>query len=397
MLHVKLKHYLSSSTFWLLFLYAFQSIISGLAYYMALFLKNADGFNVIDVGTIISGACIGNMIGSYLGGFVADKHNPSNGLRIGLLIQGLSLLLLIFVKNFYLVWILMFLMGIGSYLYVVSSNYILNSRYDNNDQRARIISNQHIISNVGIGFASILIGYATSGFYFYIFLILSLALIITALSLRQFNTTYFHRNDLGKDTSNIDPNNIIPKLFIFGLIAIVLMGLLFSSHRVVFPIYLNIRYDEIDTGYIVAINSLLIILLQSYVIEKCKPIPEVYCLILGLALIGFSFLILSIKLNLLVVLIATVFLTIGEMLGTTYAQSLVFANVSQVQKGRALGLYKITYSSSKIFGASAAGYAMHYYSFTTIWIGTGILGLIVPLVLIVNYRKPTHNVLAIAP
>lgn len=381
----RIKHKLKlNTTFGLLVLYACQSIVGGLAYYISLFLQNADGFSTLQIATIISGASIGNIVGSYLGGIISDKKNPYVSLKLGLFIQGSSLLQLIFVHNLFGVSLLMFLMGAGSYLYVVSSNYILNLKFDRAGDRSKIISTQHVVSNAGISIAAVLIGYATVGYYFYIFFISSIVLVSISLCIKPIDREYFYIASEQPDSNTTNFGETINYFFIFGLLSMFVMGTLFSSHRTLYSLYLNLQYNEIIIGYILAMNPILIILFQPLVINKSRSYQEIHCLILGIFVIGLSFIVLSLGLQLLSLLVATLMYTFGEMLGTTYAQSLVFAHAKKEKKGRALGLYKIIYSISKIFGAYMVGYNFTYYGYYYIWLGCGILGIATAMVILIS-------------
>ena len=97
---------------------------------------------------VISATSIGNIIGSYIGGYISDRYNPAYGLKIGLGVQGLALLCLVFITDFYSIFFIMTMMGIGSYLYITSSNYVLNSKFNNKNREPISATTHQIIDAV---------------------------------------------------------------------------------------------------------------------------------------------------------------------------------------------------------------------------------------------------------
>ncbi|WP_156812662.1 MFS transporter [Legionella tunisiensis] len=66
----------SKSIILLLVICGIQSVCSGISFHISLFLKESIGLNGMQIGILISIISIGNIIGGYLGGYIADKHNP---------------------------------------------------------------------------------------------------------------------------------------------------------------------------------------------------------------------------------------------------------------------------------------------------------------------------------
>lgn len=385
----KEKNY-NKSIILLLIICGIQSICSGISFHISLFLKESIGLNGMQIGILISIISIGNIIGGYLGGYIADKHNPLIFLRYGLMIQGFSVLFLIYTSSFYVMSLLMLLMGLGSYLYITSSHYILNSAFNSSSSdRVNIISAQAIITNVGMLLSAILMGYCAEGYYFSIFIAIAVLMLIVSLATRRININVHEISESGKN-NNIKVEN--PLYCALGLLSIGAIGMMYSFHRVGYPIFLSNIFGNISTGYLMAANPLIIIFLQKYVAGKFSKTNELVAICTGLFLFSLSFLILNISSTIYQILLSCCILTIGEILSTTYAQSIVFGYSPSKMRGRILGLYKSTYSVTKLIGSYAAGSILYYSGYNMLWLISGIIGFTIFFVILSFYLKDRNQV-----
>ena len=358
----------------LLIIYAIQSICGGIAFYISLFLKNHTTLDALLISFVISATSIGNILGSYIGGYVADKYNPAYGLKTGLGIQGVALLCLVFTNNVYGIFFIMALMGAGSYLYITSSNYVLNSKFNTSEQnRVSIISNQHIISNVGMFLSAILMGYCAAGYYLPIFISMAFLMLIIAIKLQPFEKGYYCITQQDKRTDR--PIQSRSAYYFIGLLAVVLIGVMYSQLKIGYPVFLDANFGTVDTGYLMALNPLIILLFQGVIIKQSTKLHEIFSLGIGLLLLGCAFLILTYPINMGMVFLSCGMMTVGEILSITYAQSIAFAYAPAHKRGRAVGLYKSIYSFTAIMGSYIAGGLINYSSYQVLWGFCGTIGL----------------------
>lgn len=374
----------------LLLICGIQSVCSGISFHISLFMKENIGLDGMQIGALISTISIGNIVGGYLGGYIADKHNPLSLLKYGLMIQGSSLLFLVYTSNFYAMSLLMLFMGLGSYLYITSSHYILNSIFNKSPtDRVNIISMQAIITNVGMLLSAILMGYCAEGYYVSIFNAIAFLMLIVALASQRIKLDV-------NEISAICKNNHckIEKIqyCILGLLSIGTVGMMYSFHRVGYPIFLSNIFGNIGTGYLMAVNPLIIIFFQNYIAKKFSKRNELLAICTGLFLFSTSFLILNISSTIYQILLSCCILTIGEILSTTYAQSIVFGYSPSKMRGRILGLYKSTYSVTKLIGSYAAGSILYYSGYNMLWLISGIIGFTIFFVILSFYFKDRNQV-----
>lgn len=374
---------------------AIQSICGGIGFYITLFLKHHTTLDMLQIGTLVSAISIGNILGSSLGGYISDKKNPSDAIKKGLIIQGFSLFLLIFVTNFYITFFVMLFMGMGSYCYATASHYVLNSKFDNQETRAQIIAAQHIVSNAGMFLAAILMGYCAAGHYLPIFLTVSLCLILIGIMLKPFDKLFYSAQAVQRSIEK--PSQAFGKLYLVGLFGVILIGIIYSQHRVGYPIFLSPYFGAVSAGYLMAINPLIILLFQSSIIKKCSKFNEIFLLGIGLLFFGISFFILNVSMSLLTVFASCITMTFGEILGLTYAQSIAFGYAPSSIKGRILGLYKSIFSITKLMGVYLASLLLlGDENYSRLWNFSGFLGLLgflIAILIIVNQKKQVKKFL----
>ncbi|KTC66768.1 multidrug resistance protein, MFS family [Legionella birminghamensis] len=372
----------------LLLIYAIQSTCGGTAFYISLFLSGYSHLNPAQIGLALSFGSVGNIAGGYIGGYLCDKYNASYNLKFGLLIQGSALFLLVFLQQFKFILISMMLMGFGSYLYVTSSNFILNSKF-NRDQnsRTKIISDQHIISNIGMFCAAILMGYSTDGYYKIIFTCIAFTIITVGITLRPFAKNDFET----KFDSHIQLQDLAAKNYIYllGIITIGVVGLMFAAHRIGLPIYLNANFGNINTGFLMALNPLIILFFQRRIIRYSSN-NEFIAIVIGLILFAFSFLILNCSATVFIVIFSTILLTIGEILTVTHAQSIAFGYAPKNSKGKIMGLYKAMYSITKVFGSYYSGIIIYNLGYVYLWSISSYLGFMGCFIALIYFFKHKH-------
>lgn len=380
----------------LLVIYAIQSIGGGLSFYVVLFLKNNTLLAPVLISALISASAIGNMIGSSIGGYISDKYNPVYGLKIGLGIQGIGLFLLVFSTQFICMLVIMISMGLGSYLYITTSNYVLTSKFNTSESsRVKIISHQNIISNSGMFLSAILMGYCASGYYRPIFISIAICLFGIGIFLKPFHHAYYSTSTqdilkLSNSKGVISKQN--RRYYFIGLVAIFFIGMIYAQVKIGYPVFLESKFGAISTGYLMSMNPLVILLFQKLIIKKTSKFNEVVVLTLGLLILGLSFFILSTAVDRSMIFLSCAMMTVGEILSFTYAQSLSFGYAPVGLKGRALGLYKSIFSFTKIVGAYVAGGLIHFTSYHVLWFFTGALGIIASnLVFFILVVKPHAN------
>ena len=363
-----------SKTIMLMVIYAIQSICGGIAFYISLFLKSSAGLDPLHISIVIAANSMGNILGSFAAGYISDKYNPSYSLKIGLFLQGIGLLTLVFSQQFYTIFFIMGMMGLGSYLYITSSLYMLNSKFNNSSQnRTKIISTQYIISNIGMFFSAILMGYCAAGYYPYIFVSLAILVLLIAITLRPFEKDFYLNTSLEQSHEKAAEKSSF--FYLVGLAAIGIIGIMYSQYRVGYPVFLQSNFGNINTGFLMAMNPLIILFFQNLIIKHSSKFNEITVLAVGLLFFSCSFLLLNYPSDISLIFIACSVLTIGEILAMTYAHSITFGHAPLNIRGRILGIYKAIYSVTKTIGAFTAGAIINYKGYHALWSVCGAIGI----------------------
>jgi len=140
-----------------------------------------------------------------------------------------------------------------------------------------------------------------------------------------------------------------------------------------------------------ALNPLIILLLQGAIIKMSLKLNDFFALSLGFLLFGISFFILNYPVNMSIIFLSCTLMTFGEILGTTYAQSIAFGYAPVAIRGRILGLYKSIYSFAKIIGTYLAGGLIYYASYNILWNFCGMIGLLGSAVILTLMFKTVYS------
>lgn len=383
-------------TYLLLVIYAFQSIAGGLSYYITLFLRASTSLSVLKIAAIVSFTYAGNTIGSIVSGYLSDKVNPCYLMKTGLLIQGVSLLSLIFVSSSIYFYPVMFFMGFGSLMYVASTNYILTARYGRYSAHRKLItSDQAIFSNIGMLVGSFLIGFAAAGYYPYIFAFISIMLIGVSVLFSVIDKEFYKVKSENKDIKS----NFQLFMFLIGIFSVISVGVLFGIHKIGYPIYLHGYHGSIRTGLLMMLNPFIILCFQNKIIETISKYNDhdYIILMIGFALFGISFVVLDASPSVLIVFLACTIFTLGEIIVPTYAFNYVYGYSPAGKEGFVTGLYKAIFSVSRLVGSYIAGGLIHYINVSTLWAFSFLICLISALgvyTLFLKHRGDNPSILS---
>ncbi|KTD02375.1 major facilitator family transporter [Legionella geestiana] len=346
-------------------IYFFQAFCSGIVFYLAIFLSKKGFFGAEDIGLILSATFLGSIIGNFLSGYFIDKNKENSLAKNGLLFQAIGFLIFGEVNNIYAAYLLMLIVGFGNSLVLISISYLLTQKYEGY-KKTSIIGRQFIISNLGMVIAPMLLGYLSDEVSRYLFVAISIFLvgmIFTINNIKSSSKTQVKTDNLSRTTQRALNIPVLASIVSFSL-----MGIIYAIHRIGFPLYLESKdYSSIQTGYLNAVNPILIVSLQSLLIRSLKKNNEYHLIIFGLFLMGFSYLFLNISSAFISVMTTIIFMTLGEMLISVYSQSIIFKKAPEDKRGLYFSIYKLAYSLLGMSSTILAGFVIEQAGYQFLW------------------------------
>jgi MFS family permease len=157
--------------------------------------------------------------------------------------------------------------------------------------------------------------------------------------------------------------------------ASVLTGIVFVQGFSTLPIYFRqLGYNELQFGLMIAINGVLIVLLQlpmTHWLARFRRPPVVIC---GEAIVVLGFGLTAWAAGTWQLAATIVVWTLGEIIQAPFKHSIV-ADLSPPElRGRCMGLLALSFSVALAIGAPLGGAVLDRFGPQTLWLGCGVLG-----------------------
>ena len=161
-------------------------------------------------------------------------------------------------------------------------------------------------------------------------------------------------------------------LFLFVITLVVFFQLIYTI-----PLFFktNFGFDESQIGALMALNGLIIAIIEMPLIYKIEQkFSTIFLVMMGGILIGISFLALVVFSSFLVAaLIFTLLVTVGEILSFPFSNTYALLFSKDHNRGKYMGLYTMTFSLSHIIAPMTGLYIAELYGFNTLWVAGAII------------------------
>ena len=373
-----------------------ESAAAGIVFFLSVYFSSVLGIQIYAVGMILSSYGAGTIIGGILGGILSDKFSENIISIAGLGLMSLSIFLIILIKSMSFLVLDLFLLGLSSYLFVTANTiWVLNFCKKNTHAKQQSLSVLYVSSNLGLGFSALIIGFSSARIFHYIFLIACLLLLLAAYYL------YRNRDEAPQyqfNEKNIDVvNDVSTKKKHAGWIVLgclFLIGLVIAQLNTTYPIYIHHNFKWLGMmgiGILFSLNAALIVLLQAPITDLLQSFNKLLIVGLGSFFMGTSMLILNFPSSYIVVVVACVAYTFGEILFFSTAQLVCYESGIDKKKGRALGAFRTVYALTLVIGPTFGGVVYHKYGPHFLWGLSGLLGLICLMLCLVSLFRINTN------
>jgi len=344
--------------------------------FLTVYLTTVLNFNLEEAGVLASAFGFGSLAGTYIGGRLTDKMGAEFVIANSLIFSGFLFIGLQFANSFNILFILIFTTAFFGEAYrpammVAVGNFVPISK------TGRTMAFLRLSINLGFSGAVVVGGFVAASLgYSWLFWIDGITCIIAAVYFLIVSRKWDKHKEVIEQTEQekIKDFSLSPYKnlkFLLFLIATFLMGFAFVQWFYSVPVFIksNWGFDERYIGILMAMNGLLIVLIEMpliHSIERAKKIN--LSMILGLFLVGLSFLPFLFPKALILCFIAMLLLTSGEILFMPLNSS-VALNISPVNKrGEYMGWYSMMWSLTHIAGPAMGLGFVGMFSFSSLWI-----------------------------
>lgn len=349
--------------------------------FLSIYLTDQLGFGFREAGIAMSVFGIGSLIGTYLGGKVADLYGYYEAMFWSLISGGLIFFAFLVVSSFYMVCLVVLLASSFGEAYrpaMMASIAI----YSKDANRTRSIALIRLAVNLGYALGPAIGGLLAAGVgYNSLFIIDGLTCLMAGFLLKSV------LKEKTKSSQAVEKRQILPeelapwkdKEYLAFLLACTLCALVFMQLFYTAPVYFknNLSLDEDVIGILLAVNALIIALVEMPIIRSLEnKWSPVLLISFGCALFALGYLFMAPWQLLITAILYIVFITFGEIFSFPYASQLAM-ELSQKRRAEYLAYFSMSFSIAHILAPSLGLSIAESMGFSFLWLVSGILSILV--------------------
>lgn len=363
-----------SHEIWLLALVTFVNRAGAMVIpFLSLYLVNVEGFDLPQVGWIMSCFGLGSLVGTYFGGRLTDSIGFYKVILFSLFFGGIGFVLLQFIDTFYAFCIGIFLLTLVTdtgrpAIFVAADTY---SRPENITRSITLI---RLAINLGFSVGPLIggliiahIGYTSLFWIDGLTCILASFGVIALLKPKKQKDKAVVKTVVVKE--GVPP--YLNKLFILFFIIMVANSLAFVQYFSVMPIYYEkVHFLSEDLiGWLLFINGATIVIFEMPLIGWLdrKKVSKTMATFWGIFFLGLSFLALNFTSWSGVLVLAMFLMTLGEMIGFPFSNALALEMAPKGRKGSYMGLYSMGFSFAHLIGHNGGMNMVNSFGYFNTW------------------------------
>jgi len=353
--YIKNFHGLSREI-WLLSLVTFINRAGAMVIpFLSLYLVNAKGFTLPQVGWIMTSFGLGSLAGTWLGGKLTDTIGFYKVIVLSLFLGGIGFILLQFIETFY-----GFCLSIFGLIFVADAYrpaiFVAADSYSKPGNVTRSITLIRLAINLGFSIGPLIGGIIIATIsYTSLFWIDGISCIIASAGLFLLLKPKKSKLDTSKEIIIKEGTSpYFNSLFMLFFIIMVANSTMFVQYFSVMPLYYEKAHflTEDLIGWLFFINGAIIVVFEMPLINwlERKQTSKTMATFWGIVLLALSFIVLNLTSWSGILVIAMLLMTLGEMIGSPFSNALALEMAPKGRKGSYMGLYSMSFSISHIIG-----------------------------------------------
>jgi MFS family permease len=366
--------------------------------FLSLYVAQKFGVGMTEVGLIFGVWSASSLVGSMIGGALADKFGRKTVIIFGLLSSATSGILMGLVTNISSFYILALVAGVFSEVGHPASQAMVADLLSVG-KRAEGFGILRVVANLSMTLGPV-IGGALAGYsYMLLFIIDALASTITALIfLAAIPET--KPEDTGEQSDQSILKTIAgysvvfkDKIFLAFIFASMVILFVYTQMYSTLSVFLNQVHgiSAQEFGWIMSMNAAMVVLFQFWITRRVKDQQPLLMMILASALYGIGFVLYGFVQATAFFYIGMAFITLGEMVHMPVAQALAAFFAPEDMRGRYMAAYGFGWAIPNIFAPFLAGMVMDNYNPYWVWYLAGILSIAAVLSFWLLFLKTRHR------
>ncbi len=403
---IKEQYFSYPLTFRVLIAGTFIDRIGGALIFPFLSLYVAQRFNVgmTEVGLLFGTWSVSSLIGSMIGGALADKFGRKIIMISGLIFSATSALFMGFVNDIRAFYIIAAFSGIFSDMAGPAQQAMVADLLKG-EQRAEGYGLVRVVGNLAMTIGPAIGGVLAGISYLLLFIIDAVASIITAFIVFKTIPETKPQKEAGQPTESLARTLVgyarvaKDRFFLAFIAATVIMVLVYTQMYSTLSVFLN-RIHGISAqgfGYLMSMNAAMVVIMQFGITRKIRKFPPMLMMMAATLLYGIGYTMFGFvgTYGLFAVAMATI--TLGEMIHIPVAQTLVASFAPEDMRARYMATYGIGWAIPNSVAPTLAGLVMDHYNPNLVWYLAGILSLVAIFLFWILYLRTRDRLKNIAP
>lgn len=369
-------------TFWVVAGTHFIDVIGNtlLMPFFALYVTQKFNVGMTQAGILLATNSVAGMIGSTVGGAMADRFGRRGIILFGLVVSALSGLTLGFVNKFYMFYSLSIFVGLmGSATHPAHQAMIADILPA--EKRSEGFGMMRVISNFAWIIGPTIGGFLASFNFLYLFLSDAVISIITAfLVFRLLPET----KPQPKEETEHEPLvqtfggywvALADRPYLAFIFASILMILVYQQMYSSLSVYLR-DVHQVNPQYygmIMSTSAVTVVIFQFWVTSIIKKYPPFLMMVVATFFYMIGFTMYGFVATVPLFILAMVIITIGEMVGMPTSNALAASFAPEKMRARYMAIFGLTWTVPSMIGPWAAGLVFDYFNPNYVWYIGGLL------------------------
>ena len=392
--------------FWIYNIIVFIDRLGGFMLYpfFALYLTQKFDIGMSTVGILFAIFSVSGMIGSALGGAIADRMGRKVVIIFSLILSSLSALGMGFAPTLGIFIAVVAIVGTLSSIGHPAHEAVVADLLPP-DKRAEGYGIIRVVFNVAVIIAPPIAGLLIANSYLTLFIVdavislISAAIVIFALPETKPQAPAHTKPETMKQTFAGYGRVFKDTPFLAFIGVTVMMTLVYMNMNSTLGVFLRDQHGlpEVSYGWLLSINAIIVVLFQFWMTRRLEKYRPMLMMAAGSLLYAIGFAMYGFVPTFALFVIAMIIITIGEMVVSPFQQSLVASFAPEDMRGRYMAVSGLSWSISFTVGPYFAGLILDSANPGLLWVFCGFIGLLATLGFMVLNKVRGSEAPAIEP
>lgn len=384
--------------FWIYNVIVFIDRLGGFMLYpfFALYLTEKFDIGMSTVGLLFAIFSISGMIGSALGGALADRMGRKVVIIFSLVLSSISALGMGFAPTIGIFIAVVAVVGTLSSIGHPAHEAVVADLLPP-ERRAEGYGIIRVVFNMAVIIAPLIAGILIANSYLTLFLVdagislVSAAIVLLALPETKPQAQAHVKPETMRQTFAGYGRVFKNTPFVAFIAVTVMMTLVYMNMNSTLGVYLRDEHGlpELHYGWLISINAILVVILQFWVTRRLEKYKPMLMMAAGSLLYALGFAMYGFVAGFGMFVAAMVIITIGEMVVSPFQQSLVASFAPEDMRGRYMAVSGLSWSISFTVGPYLAGLLLDSANPSLLWTFAGIVGMLATLGFV--FLNKTHR------